>query len=103
MTINFYHRVVPNFVVQAGVTEAMDTAARLFDSIRIFAKESMQTGSLGWLQQGRTPKELNGLSPIPPTPHLDGAYSIFGEVSEGMDVLHSLEVGDKILKIDLIK
>jgi cyclophilin family peptidyl-prolyl cis-trans isomerase len=38
-----------------------------------------------------------------PTPHLDGAYSIFGEVAEGMEVVHSLEVGDRILKIDLIK
>ena len=38
-----------------------------------------------------------------PTPHLDGAYSIFGEVINGMDVVHSLEVGDKILKVELIK
>jgi cyclophilin family peptidyl-prolyl cis-trans isomerase len=34
--------------------------------------------------------------------HLDGGYTIFGEVVAGMDVVHRLEVGDKILKIQLI-
>ena len=32
-----------------------------------------------------------------PTPHLDGRYTIFGELRAGFDVLDVLEVGDTIL------
>ena len=60
-------------------------------------------GSLGMASAGKDTEATQWFITHSPTPHLDGAYSIFGEVVEGMDILHSLEVGDKILKIDLIK
>ena len=31
-----------------------------------------------------------------PTPHLDGRYTIFGELRAGFDVLDAIEVGDRI-------
>ena len=34
-----------------------------------------------------------------PTPHLDGKYSIFGKVTEGMDVVHQIVEGDKIIDV----
>ena len=34
-----------------------------------------------------------------PTPHLDGRYTIFGELRSGFDVLDSIEVGDRILHV----
>jgi cyclophilin family peptidyl-prolyl cis-trans isomerase len=37
-----------------------------------------------------------------PTPHLDGKYTIFAEVTSGMDVVHKIEVGDKIIEARLI-
>lgn len=36
------------------------------------------------------------------TPHLDGRYTIFGQMREGFDVLDSLEVGDVILDVRLV-
>ncbi|MFW6115595.1 MAG: peptidylprolyl isomerase, partial [Chloroflexota bacterium] len=33
------------------------------------------------------------------TPHLDGAYTVFGEVVEGMDVVESIAEGDTIESI----
>jgi peptidyl-prolyl cis-trans isomerase B (cyclophilin B) len=33
------------------------------------------------------------------TPHLDGRYTIFGELREGFDVLDQLEVGDTIVDV----
>ncbi|GAB3821604.1 hypothetical protein GCM10028895_24090 [Pontibacter rugosus] len=38
-----------------------------------------------------------------PTPHLDGRYTIFARVIEGMDVVHRLEVGDKIVDVELLQ
>ena len=34
-----------------------------------------------------------------PSPHLDGNYTIFGRVTEGMDIVHRLQVGDEITSV----
>ena len=31
-----------------------------------------------------------------PQPHLDGKHSVFGQLTEGMDVMQSIRPGDKI-------
>jgi cyclophilin family peptidyl-prolyl cis-trans isomerase len=36
-----------------------------------------------------------------PTPHLDGRYTVFAEVTEGMAVLEHIQVGDKILDVEV--
>jgi cyclophilin family peptidyl-prolyl cis-trans isomerase len=35
------------------------------------------------------------------TPHLDGKYTIFGMVTEGMEVLDKVSQGDKMLTVTL--
>ena len=34
-----------------------------------------------------------------PTPHLDGRYTIFGELREGAELLDAIQVGDRILDV----
>ena len=36
------------------------------------------------------------------TPHLDGRYTIFGELRRGGDVLDAIERGDRILSVRLL-
>ena len=36
-----------------------------------------------------------------PTPHLDGKHTVFGEVTEGQDVVDSIAQGDKIESIEI--
>ncbi|MBN1642704.1 MAG: peptidylprolyl isomerase [Anaerolineae bacterium] len=37
------------------------------------------------------------------TPHLDGAYTVFGQVVSGMDVVESIAVGDLIQEIVILE
>ena len=100
---NFIHRVVPNFVVQAGCKRGDGYGSEDYSIRSEFSRIRYTTGSLGMASAGKDTEGTQWFITHSPTPHLDGAYSIFGEVAEGMDVVHSLEVGDRILKIDLIK
>ena len=36
-------------------------------------------------------------------PHLDGRYTVFGKVIEGLDVLHMIAVGDEILDLQILQ
>ncbi|HMG94559.1 MAG TPA: peptidylprolyl isomerase [Chryseolinea sp.] len=98
----FFHRVVPNFVAQAGCNRGDGYGSEDYSIRSEFSQRRYSTGSIGMASAGKDTEGTQWFITHSPTPHLDGAYSIFGEVVEGMDVVHSLEVGDKILKIDLI-
>jgi cyclophilin family peptidyl-prolyl cis-trans isomerase len=38
---------------------------------------------------------------LAPQPHLDGNYTVFGKVTDGMDVVLALQVGDEIQSISV--
>lgn len=90
-----FHRVVPNFVVQ-GLDPRGDGygtgGRRLPDE---FSPRHFEAGTLGMPNAGEA--HTGGcqifITHIP-TPHLDGNYTIFGKVVEGMDVVQKLEIGD---------
>ena len=37
-----------------------------------------------------------------PTPHLDGKHAVFGEVTNGQDVVNAVAQGDTIQKIEVL-
>ncbi len=39
---------------------------------------------------------------LAPAPHLDGAYTIFGQVEAGMEAVHKLRPGDRMEKIAIL-
>jgi cyclophilin family peptidyl-prolyl cis-trans isomerase/HEAT repeat protein len=98
------HRVVPNFVVQGGCPRG-DGYGALDYTIRseIGLCWYDQAGYLGMASAGRDTEGTQWFITHSPTPHLDGRYTIFGKVAEGMDVVNTLEVGDRIEKIELVK
>jgi cyclophilin family peptidyl-prolyl cis-trans isomerase/HEAT repeat protein len=99
----FFHRVVPNFVAQAGCDRGDGFGSEDYSIRSEFSRKRYKTGSLGMASAGKDTEGTQWFITHSPTPHLDGAYSIFGEVISGIEIVHSLEVGDKILKIELIK
>jgi cyclophilin family peptidyl-prolyl cis-trans isomerase/HEAT repeat protein len=102
---NFYdkkifHRVVPNFVVQAGCPRG-DGYGSLDYSIRSeFANEYYNDeGYIGMASAGPHTEGTQFFITHSPTPHLDGRYTIFGKVDDGMDVVHTILPGDQILDV----
>lgn len=102
---NFYdgkvfHRVVPNFVIQTGCPRGdgyggMDYTIHSELADAIYDDE----GYLGMASAGKDTESSQWFITHRPTPHLDMKYTIFGKVTEGMKVVHAIEVGDKIVDI----
>ena len=38
-----------------------------------------------------------------PQPHLDGRYTVFGEITAGQDVVDRIQIGDRLLGVRLEK
>ena len=95
------HRVVPNFVIQAGCNRGDGWGSEDYSLRSEFSTRMFRTGSLGMASAGKDTEGTQWFITHSPTPHLDGRYTIFGEVTEGMAVIHLLQVGDKITDVEV--
>lgn len=98
-----FHRVVPNFVAQGGCPRGDGFGSEDYSIRSEFSPGRYKTGSIGMASAGKDTESCQWFITHSPTPHLDGAYTIFAEVEKGMECVHALAVGDKILKIELLK
>lgn len=89
------HRVVPNFVIQGGCSRG-DGYGGLNYTIRseLGPHYYDQEGYIGMASAGRDTEGTQWFITQSLTPHLDGRYTIFGRVVEGMDVVHTIMPGD---------
>ncbi|WP_114781686.1 peptidylprolyl isomerase [Botryobacter ruber] len=97
----YFHRVVPNFVVQGGDKRGDGWGSSPYAIRSEFAPLYFRTGYIGMASAGKDTESNQWFITHSPTPHLDGRYSVFGLVVNGMEVVHQLQVGDKILSIEL--
>lgn len=97
----FFHRVVPNFVIQAGCNRGDGWGSEDYSIRSEFGARKYTTGSVGMASAGKDTEGTQWFITHSPTPHLDGNYTIFAEVVEGMAVVHLMQVGDQILGVDL--
>jgi cyclophilin family peptidyl-prolyl cis-trans isomerase len=91
------HRVVPNFVAQGG-----DPRGDGFGGPGFLVRDEVSpkrhwVGTVGLATAGRDTGGCQFFINLAPNLHLNGRYSIFAEVTKGMDVAEKLEAGDKIL------
>ncbi|MCD6347578.1 MAG: peptidylprolyl isomerase, partial [Bacteroidales bacterium] len=97
------HRVVPNFVVQDGCPRGDGWGGPSFTIRSEFTPAPFVEGSLGMASAGKDTEGSQWYITHSATPHLDAKYTNFGYVVAGMDVVHLLEVGDEIVKIQVIR
>lgn len=100
-TQKFFHRVVPNFVIQTGCNRGDGWGSEDYSIRSEFTPRRYTTGSVGMASAGKDTEGTQWFITHSPTPHLDGRYTIFAEVISGMDVVHAIEVGDQILVVTL--
>jgi cyclophilin family peptidyl-prolyl cis-trans isomerase len=100
-TIGFYdgtmfHRVIPGFMAQGGDpkgTGAGGAGYRFRDEFDATRRHS-KPGILSMANSGPNTNSSQFFITFGPTPHLDDAHSVFGEVVSGLDNVLSIKVRD---------
>jgi len=101
-----FHRVEPGFVIQGGDPTGTGAGGPGYT----VPAEIQLPHIEGAIAMARRADEANPTRAssgsqfyitLAPTPFLDGAYTAFGQVVEGMDVVQSIAVGDVIKKITI--
>lgn len=99
-TDKIFHRVVPNFVVQGGGLRG-DGYGSLDYTIRseLTDLHYLDEGYVGMASSGNHTECTQFFITHAPALHLDGNYTIFARVKKGMDIVHQIQVGDRIEEI----
>ena len=98
----FFHRMVPNFVVQGGCPRGDGFGGVDYTIRSEFSSLKYSTGAVGLASSGPDTESCQWFFTHCPTPHLDGRYTIIGFVIEGMETIHKLGVGDRMIKVERI-
>lgn len=97
-----FHRVVPNFVIQGGDPAGTGYGGPGYSIRSEFSQIPFTEGIVGMASSGKDTEGSQFFITHSATPHLDGKYTVFGKVTEGMDVVDKIMVGDYIEDIVLI-
>ena len=93
-----FHRVVPNFVIQGGDIERQDGFGGPDFVIPTEASdEGFVRGAVGIASAGPDTEGSQYFMMHQWKPHLNGSYTRFGKVTDGMDVVDGIVEGDKVL------
>jgi cyclophilin family peptidyl-prolyl cis-trans isomerase len=99
-----FHRHVPHFVIQGGDPTGTGTGGSGKNIPLEITGHKHVKGALG-MARSQDPDSASSQFYIclADTPHLDGAYTVFGQVVDGIDKVLELGKGDKMIKVSLLK
>jgi len=95
-----FHRVVPGFVIQGGCPEGTGTGGPGYNIKAEFNDQKHLEGSVA-MARAMDPDSAGSQFYIclDDQPRLDGQYTVFGQVTEGLEVVHEIGVGDVMKKV----
>lgn len=109
-----FHRVIPEFVVQGGdpLTKELPLNNPRIGTggpghhIRCETAGNPHRHEVGALSMAHAGKDTGGSQFFivlneNNTRHLDGVHTVFGKVTEGLDVVKQLEKGDRMEKVEI--
>lgn len=93
-----FHRVVPNFVIQGGDVESQDGFGGPDYVVPTEGSEKhYRRGTVGIASAGTDTEGSQFFIMHQWSPHLNGNYTVIGEVLEGMEVVERITVGDPVV------
>jgi cyclophilin family peptidyl-prolyl cis-trans isomerase len=98
-----FHRVVSNFVIQGGDPRGDGWGGPGYCIRTESTPLKYGRGSVGMASAGRDTEGSQFFITHSPQPHLDGRYTLFGQVTSGMDVVDDVQVDDRILDIRILQ
>jgi cyclophilin family peptidyl-prolyl cis-trans isomerase len=93
------HRVVPNFVVQDGDSRGDGEGGPGYTIRDELNDRPYVRGTVGMALAWRDTGGSQFFITHSPQPHLDGRYTVFGHVVNGMDVVDRIQQGDAIQRV----
>lgn len=102
-----WHRVLPDFVIQGGCPKGNGTGGPGY-SIDCELDGENQYHDRGVLSMAHAGRNTGGSQFFVchsrlNTAHLDGNHTCFGKVTDGLEVIDKIRVGDSIDKIEIIE
>ena len=97
-----FHRIVPGFVAQGGDPKGDGTGGPGYTLKAEFNKRKHVRGTVA-MARSQHPDSAGSQFYIcfAPATHLDNNYTVFGQVTSGMDVVDRLKAGDKMRTVKI--
>jgi peptidyl-prolyl cis-trans isomerase B (cyclophilin B) len=89
-----FHRVVPDFVIQGGCPRGDGWGGPGWTIRSEWSRLPYRRGAVGIAHSGKDTGGSQWFVCHSDQPHLDGRYTVFGHVVEGLDVVDRIERGD---------
>lgn len=100
-----FHRVEPGFVIQGGCPRGNGTGGS-DKKIPLEVTPNLKHGEPGAVAMARSSDPNSASSQfyitLAPTPFLDMNYAVFGRVTEGLDVVKQIRVGDTMTSVQIV-
>jgi peptidyl-prolyl cis-trans isomerase B (cyclophilin B) len=94
-----FHRVVSDFVVQGGDPRGDGWGGPNYSIPCEYNEEYFNRGTIGMATTGKDTGGSQFFICHSEQPHLNRRYTVFGKVVDGMEIVDSIEVDDKIIKV----
>jgi cyclophilin family peptidyl-prolyl cis-trans isomerase/HEAT repeat protein len=96
-----FHRVVPNFVIQGGDPRGDGEGGPGYQIRCEVNTRPYVRGAVGMALSGKDTGGSQFFITHSPQPHLDGGYTVFGQVVGGMEVVDRIARGDVIRRVEI--